>query len=146
MNWLPEGQTFNSKYLCERLLPDLHATRPSHRKCWKKPVIILHMDSTNPHRSKIIVQKMAESKKTNVLHLSSSPDIAPSAFLSVRLSKRLAPEKGIPQQGTLISNSVRISLSDSSKNIADGSCRMNEETGAVLWRKWQLHVGNIGMK
>jgi hypothetical protein len=78
MNWLPEGEAFNSKYFCEQLLPDLRATRPSHRKDSKKPMIILHMDNAKPSRAKLTVQKTAELRMTSVPHHSVSPGIAPS--------------------------------------------------------------------
>jgi transposase len=77
---LPEGETFNSKYMCERPLPDLRATRPFHRKGRTKPMIILHMDNTKHHRSKMTVQKIAESRMTSALHPPFSCDIAPPDF------------------------------------------------------------------
>jgi hypothetical protein len=59
MNRRPKGETLNSKYCRQRILPDFRATQPSDGK---KPITILHTDKAKLHRLKATVQKMAEFK------------------------------------------------------------------------------------
>jgi hypothetical protein len=99
-------------------------------------MIILHVNNAKPRRSKITVQKIAELRITSASSPPLSPNIARPDFHPFGDLKDQFRKKGVPQRGRIILNALRISISDSSRRLVTGICRMDEETRGGLSQKW----------
>jgi hypothetical protein len=80
MNWLLNGETFNSECWSKHIWADLWARRPFRRNGRKKSMIIIHTDGAKLHCPKILGQKMAELGTTNAPHPALGPNVVLSGF------------------------------------------------------------------
>jgi len=80
VDFLPEGQNFNSEYMTSTIIPKLVAkiketstTKISYK--W-----FIHLDNSPVHNSKLTITSIENSGFTRLPHPPYSPDLAPSDF------------------------------------------------------------------
>ena len=76
---LPENQMINSNKCCSQL-DQLKVALDEHLELVNRKCIIFHQNNARPHVSLMTRQKLLQLNWEVLIHLSCSPDIAPSDF------------------------------------------------------------------
>ena len=80
INLMPQGQKFNSKYMCNTILSNLKTNYEVVRKNAKSKGTYLHMDNAKPHNSQMTKAFIQNLGMNRLPHPAYSPDISPSDF------------------------------------------------------------------
>jgi histone-lysine N-methyltransferase SETMAR len=80
IEFLPEGQKYNSQFFAETILPSLVTRLSVRRPKLKATAAHLHLENAKPHNSWLSIEKMEESGFIRVRQPPYSPDLAPCDF------------------------------------------------------------------
>jgi histone-lysine N-methyltransferase SETMAR len=103
IEFLPQGQNYNSQFFIETILPSIEMKMAEHRPRLGATGAHPHMDNAKPHRSKKSIEKGDEMGFVLVPHPPYSPDIAPSDFFLFGYLKERLAGTSFPDEKTLIS-------------------------------------------
>jgi hypothetical protein len=82
IEFLPQGQKYNSQFFTETILPGLVARLSVRHAKLKATAAHLHFDNAKPHHSRMSIEKMEEYAFIRVSQPPYSPDLAPCDFFS----------------------------------------------------------------
>jgi hypothetical protein len=77
IEFLPQGQKYNSQFLTESILPSLVACLSGRHPKLKATAAHLHFDNAKPHESRLSIDKLEDCRFIRVPQLPYSPDLAP---------------------------------------------------------------------
>ena len=80
IDFLPEGEKYNSSYFIENVLIPIHSKRSEMWKDSNRRLIWLHLDNSKIHNSIVSLKKTIELKFKRAPQPAYSPDISPTDF------------------------------------------------------------------
>lgn len=80
IEFLPDGQKYNSLFFTETISPSIERKLAECRQKLQTIVAHLHIDNMRPHMFKISIEKIEELGFIKVPHSSYSPNIVPCDF------------------------------------------------------------------
>lgn len=80
IDFLPEGESYNSSYFIENVLIPIHSKRSEMWRDSKRRLIWLHLDNSKIHNSEASMKKTIEFKFKRAPQPAYSPDISPTDF------------------------------------------------------------------
>lgn len=108
VDFLPEGQKYNSEYFIDNILIPLRSEIDKKLKKKTQSKFYLHLDNCKVHTSKITSEKIKELDLIKVPHPPYSPDIAPSDFYLFGDMKRKLQGKSFDDPQDLKESILRI--------------------------------------